>query len=104
MEHKKVGYICGKITGLPRSKYYSLFEEAEKKLVSMGYEVINPVKVIEDLGWEDRDYNQIMDYLIHLLIDKCDFVFMLSNWTRSAGAIEERKAAISTGKKVFYNN
>lgn len=44
-------YIAGAITSNPR--YKERFEEAEKRLISMGHAVINPVK---NLGFEYREY------------------------------------------------
>ena len=46
------------------------------------------------------DYEELMQ-IDFRLIDLCDGVFMLDNWTDSAGAAREKAYAMATGKPVY---
>lgn len=74
-------YIAGPMTGLPKMNYPT-FEEAAKKLIEAGYEVISP-----------RDYNIIewipgMKRALHDVVD-ANGIAVLDNWKSSRGATLE---------------
>ena len=85
---KKV-YISGQITGLPEPVYTKLFADAERKLKTMGYEVVNPAKkgTVPGYKWEDYMREDIK------LLCECDYIHLLPNWGNSRGAIMERDIA-----------
>ena len=64
-------YICGQITGV--ENYAEAFEQAEKTLITEGYEVVNPCKLPHnhDLSWESY-----MKEDIKAMLD-CDAILLL---------------------------
>jgi len=90
-------YISGKISGI-ESIAPALFEQAEMKLIALGWEVINPttIKHIDLDSWIGCMKTDIIELM------KCDSIFMLSNWETSKGAIIELKLAADLGMKIMY--
>ena len=87
-------YIAGKITGL--KNYKEKFQNAETRLTEKGYLCMNPAKLNIGFGW--------MEYM-HIciaMLDVCDTIYMLNNWSSSMGAIEEHRIAIKNGKTIIY--
>lgn len=76
-----VVYLSGPITGV--KDYWKPFEEAEEKLASAGYAVINPAKLPE--GMTRRQYMAIN--LVSLMT--ADAVLTLPGWDNSIGAVIE---------------
>jgi hypothetical protein len=87
-------YIAGKITGL--DNYKDLFNEAERKLVNNGHSVMNP-SVLKD-GFEWDEYMHVC----YAMIDVCDTVVFLPNWTDSKGATKEHEYAKLKHKSIIY--
>lgn len=77
--HIKV-YISGKVTGLDEA--FELFEKAEKPILALGLNPINPMKLNHD---HDKLWESYMKVCIKELCD-CDIVCTLSNYTESRGA------------------
>lgn len=92
-------YISGKITGI-EGEAPALFEEAEKKLCSIGFEIVNPLKLNHE---HDKSWHSYMKEDVKALCE-CDEIFMLSNWTDSKGAIIEHTIAMFLGLKVRYQS
>lgn len=90
---KKI-YIAGKISGL--KNYREIFKKAENDLLTQGNCVMNPAVLGE--GFE---YEVYMPICLSML-QACDTVFMLKNWTDSKGAKLERDYAIVQGKNILY--
>lgn len=92
---KKKIYISGPITGLERHVYLKNFDDAELKLRSMGYKVINPTKLLPSrFLW----IYKIIGYRLTLLYDiwhllNCDGIYMIDGWQWSKGARLERAIA-----------
>lgn len=86
-------YISGAITSDPN--YKEKFADAEKKLHKLGYKVLNPCMIYEEL-----DYEQHM-HIDFAMIDVCDVVYLLEDWETSTGAIRERYHAIEKNKIVY---
>lgn len=92
---KKI-YIAGKITGLDNFK--EIFNQAEQELKQKGHKVMNPA--ILPSGFEYEDYMKVC----FSMIDVCEEVHFLPNWTDSDGAKREHNYAIATQKSVKYYN
>lgn len=93
-------YISGKITGLEKSEYMKKFANAQLKLISLGYSVINPAAVNSMLP-EDTNYDEYMRMSMTML-EMCDGIYMLDNWQDSKGANMELERAKELGLKVYY--
>lgn len=94
---KKKAYISGKITGM-EEKARELFDQAEKEVISLGYEPINPMKLnhTHDLTWE-----AYMKQDIKALCD-CDVIYLLRNYSDSRGALLELAIANELKLEVIY--
>jgi len=92
---KKI-YIAGKITGLP--DYKEIFAAKEKELTEQGYTVMNPA-VLPYPGFEHHEYMHVCK----AMIDICDIVVMMDNWTESEGAKQELIYALRNNKTVQFN-
>lgn len=86
---KKKIYIAGKITGLPIHEVTMKFGAAQKKLENKGYEVVNPIAVVND--W-DTTWDNAMRKCIAALVE-CDSIALLPDWKSSPGAILENDIA-----------
>ena len=90
MKKKKV-YISGKISGLPREQYLSIFHKAEKELGSLGYWVVNPCRFAPcKYIW----LYKLIGYTLTLLYDlwrlsRCDRIYKIPGWKESKGAMVE---------------
>ena len=91
-------YLAGKITN--NENYYIDFLKAEVQVkTEFSCIVINPAKTIARIdGLEHNEYLHICK----AMIDVCDTVAFLPNWTESKGAKEEMEYANSKGKKIIY--
>lgn len=87
-------YIAGRITG--EDRYAEIFKKEEDRLVAEGHKVMNPA--ILPAGFSYEEYMQVCFAMINV----CDEVHFLPNWTQSPGAIRERSYASATGKAVYY--
>jgi hypothetical protein len=96
---KKI-YISGKITGLPKDVYEKYFNETEDYLIAIGYEAINPLKVVAALGIDENDYPKLMGANIEALLN-CDYIYLLDNWRDSKGARAEKAIADIMGIKIY---
>lgn len=86
---KKKIYIAGKITGLPIHEVTMKFGAAQKKLENKGYEVVNPIAVVND--W-DTTWDNAMRKCIAALVE-CDSIALLPDWKSSPGARLENDIA-----------
>lgn len=97
---KKV-YIAGRITGM-EEKAFSIFENAEKYISNnellCSLEIVNPMKLPHN---HDRTWASYMKECIKNLCD-CDYIFMLSNWKESKGAIIEHDIAKNLQINIIY--
>lgn len=89
-------YISGKITG--DSNYRDKFALVERNLIKKGYDVVNPCHLGE---YDFFSYEQYM-HVDFALIDVCDAIYMLKDWTGSSGARREKEYAEKLGKKIMY--
>lgn len=90
-------YISGAITGMPdlnRTK----FANATKTFRDLGYIVVNPHELCEDLSADQ--WQLCMRRCIIALMD-CDTIIMLDGWQASKGATTEYQIGFNLGMEVF---
>lgn len=92
----KTVYLAGKISG--DAGYREKFERAEKGLRARGYKVMSPHVLPE--GWQWSEYMRIT----LAMLDVCDGIALLPDWTQSLGASMEATKAKEQGKPVAYIN
>ncbi len=83
-------FISGKVSGLEYYVAYQTFANADRQLSSVGYQVINPMKLCrKNWSW----VRCMIKCLWHLTW--CDKIYQLPNWKGSKGArIEYRWAKL----------
>lgn len=89
-------YVAGKITDL--GNYREVFQEAVEHLESYGHSVMNPA--ILPKGFEYDEYMHVC----YSMIDVCDCIYLLCNWTESKGAMMEFDYATKQGKAIYYQS
>lgn len=89
-------YISGPITGDPEYKKH--FQEAAAELASRGYDVVNPAEAFDERG---LTYQQIIKIDL-LLLETCDYIYMLPGWPESTGARCEYAYAEAIGLKIMF--
>lgn len=89
---KKV-FISGKITG--SDDYKTKFKVAQLQLERLGYTVMNPA--VLPLGFEHEDYMHIC----YKMIDACEALVFLNDWSESKGAILEMEYARKNKKETL---
>ena len=95
---KKKIYIAGKVTGLPQQEVVDKFAKAQKVIEEMGFEVINPIVVVNDFN---TPWNVAMKMCLTALFD-CSGIVMLPCWEDSKGARIEKELASSLGVELLY--
>lgn len=103
-------YIAGPMTGVKDWNFPAFFE-AEKTLVSMGYEVVNPAHnngdtlelALEDAGSPEAPKRDWLYYIRRDLpqLLHCDVICLLPNWKDSKGAKLEYEVAKGIGLPVL---
>ena len=93
-------YISGQISNLEKSDYMERFSKAEKELTEKGWSVVNPAKVNAQLP-EDTGYEEYMK-MCFCMLDMCDAIYMLNDWSKSCGAKRELEFAKSEDMEIIY--
>ena len=88
-------YCSGPMTSYPLLNFPA-FNEAEKKLLAAGFEVVNPARLGEHASWDWADY--IKRDLVEMFT--CDGIATLDRWVDSRGAWLEVSTARSLGMSV----
>jgi hypothetical protein len=89
-------YVAGKITDLENFK--EVFQKAVEQLESFGHSIMNPALLPK--GFE---YNEYM-HVCYAMIDVCEGIYLLDNWTESKGAMMEFDYATKMGKTIYYQS
>ncbi len=88
MNNRRI-YLAGRVTGLNRKRVEKTFCEAQEYFQHMGFEVINPMRIVpEGSSWGDA-----MRMCIHYL-SFCSYIAMLPGWEKSKGARIEYQLAV----------
>lgn len=93
--NKRTVYLAGKITG--DSDYKRKFAYAAELLATAGLIVINPAM----LPGEGFSYEAYIS-MSSAMLDECEEVCFLSDWTESRGAMYEYGRAAAKGKTIFF--
>ncbi|MGI6168307.1 MAG: DUF4406 domain-containing protein [Christensenellales bacterium] len=88
-------YISGKITGTGDT-YKLKFSEAENRLKTQGYTVLNPSTLPKGL------LNEAYMPMCLSMLNQADEILMLDGWENSKGAMIELLFAEYQNKKVTY--
>ena len=96
-------YLSGPITGLDVKEYHAKFERAESFYKEIGFEVVNPVRISDDILAKNPDakYEDFMKADLEAL-KGCSHIAMLDGWEKSNGARIEKEEATLSGLTVCY--
>lgn len=93
-------YISGKITGLDIDVAREKFQVDEDHLHSLGYEVVNPIKITGQDGETWREcMSECLDELLY-----CDAILMQPDWGESRGARLEYVMARELDLKILFSS
>lgn len=100
-------YISGQITGLPIEEAMMNFAKAETYLISLGFDVVNPMSLPEHEAIAKLPLSESERWVLHMKVDikalmDCTDIFMLQNWGNSKGAKIERDIAIQLGLNIHH--
>jgi len=96
-------YLSGKITGLDKEVYTRQFERAEAFYRTSGFDVINPVKIGEEVLKinPSASWNDFMKKDLEAL-KTCTHIALLEGWEESKGAKMEKAEAEKMGLEIMY--
>jgi hypothetical protein len=89
-------FISGKVTGIEYYVAYQTFANADRQLSSMGYQVINPMKICRK-NWSWLRCMAKCLWAIYF----CDKIYQLPNWQESRGARIEYRWAKLLRKRIL---
>lgn len=94
-------YIAGKISGLPEEEYQTNFQAAHLALSARYPEsqIYNPAASLAELA-KLMDHDTLIQVCLQI-IDCCDAVAFMENWTDSRGAQIEVDHALRSGKRFI---
>lgn len=78
-------YIVGKVTGLPYPEVVEKFNNAQLQLEAKGFEVINPVKIVQP----ETEWNKAMKICIKAMLDADAIYALPCKMNNSKGAAVE---------------
>ena len=95
-------YLSGKITGRDKADYTRQFARAEQFYKSDGFDVVNPVKIGEEIlkANPKATYSDIMAADLKALAE-CTHIVLLEGWEDSKGAQRERAEAEKLGLEIM---
>ena len=96
-------YLSGKITGREKEDYTRQFARAESFYKTGGFEVINPVKIGEEV-LKINPKAEWQDFMIRDLeaLRTCTHIALLEGWEESNGAKMEKAEAEKLGLEIMY--
>ena len=92
-------YISGAITGT--TDYMERFASIESKLLSLGYEVVNPSTILSHIPITST-HDEYM-HISYALMDICNSIYMMDGWEKSKGANLEHDYAIDKEMNFVYD-
>ena len=96
-------YLSGKITGREKEDYTRQFARAESFYKTGGFDVVNPVKIGEDV-LKINPKAEWQDFMIRDLeaLRTCTHIALLEGWEGSKGAKMEKAEAEKLGLEIMY--
>ena len=96
-------YLSGKITGLEKEVYSRQFARAETFYKTSGFDVVNPVKIGEEV-LKINPKAEWQDFMIRDLeaLRTCTHIALLEGWEESKGAKMEKAEAEKLGLEIMY--
>ena len=96
-------YLSGKITGLNKEDYTRQFARAESYYKTSGFDVVNPVKIGEEV-LKINPKAEWQDFMIRDLeaLRTCTHIALLEGWEESKGAKVEKAEAEKLGLEIMY--
>ena len=107
-QEMKTIYISGPMKNMTDGNMPA-FDEAEKQLKQLGFHVLNPHKICEELNIRFFEMGKIPEYEDYLkediiqMLSKCDKVLVLPGWRESKGSKLEIANAIACGLDVVFD-
>ena len=107
-QEMKTIYISGPMKNMTDGNMPA-FDEAEKQLKQLGFDVLNPHKICEKLNTKffgmgkSPEYEDYLKEDIIQMLSKCDTVLVLPGWRQSKGAKLEIANAIACGLDVVFD-
>jgi hypothetical protein len=104
----KTIYISGPMKNMTDGNLEA-FDEAEKQLKQLGFDVLNPHKICEKLNIRFFEMGKVPEYEDYLkediiqMLSKCDKVLVLPGWRGSKGSKLEIANAIACGLDVVFD-
>ena len=95
-------YLSGKITGLEKEVYSRQFARAENFYKTSGFDVVNPVKIGEEV-LKINPKAEWQDFMIRDLeaLRTCTHIALLEGWEESKGAKMEKAEAEKMGLEIM---
>ena len=97
---KKKCYIAGFIGDLTKEQYEANFTAAEKEVIKLGFEPMNPLKFGHN---HDKSWESYMREDIKMLMD-CQYLYAQSNIRFSPGGMIELELAAKVGINIIHQN
>ena len=96
-------YLSGKITGREKEDYTRQFARAESFYKTGGFDVVNPVKIGEEV-LKINPKAEWQDFMIRDLeaLRTCTHIALLEGWEESKGAKMEKAEAEKLGLEIMH--
>ena len=96
-------YLSGKITGREKEDYTRQFARAESFYKTSGFDVVNPVKIGEEV-LKINPKAEWQDFMIRDLeaLRTCTHIALLEGWEESKGAKVEKAEAEKLGLEIMH--
>lgn len=104
MSKKEKVYISIPISGLDEAVQREKAHQVETMLTDMGYDVVNPFTLADELRAQlerEPTYDEYMEHDL-LYVRFCDVIYMCRGWAESNGCRIEWQKAKKMGKEIIY--
>lgn len=98
MKTKGKIFIIGKILGIPQPELSEKFQSAETMLSARGFQVVNPIKITDNLGLNEKNERQLRLGAL----SECGHVYLLSCSVDCEVAQKEIDFAVKENLEIHY--